>query len=42
MGLKNHRLITVSKENYEALKKRGYAGDSFNDVVSQLLQKVKG
>jgi predicted CopG family antitoxin len=30
--------IVVSERNYLALKKVGYAGDSFNDVVSRLLQ----
>jgi predicted CopG family antitoxin len=30
--------IVVSEHNYLALKKVGYAGDSFNDVVSRLLQ----
>ncbi len=30
--------IVISEHNYLALKKAGYAGDSFNDVVSRLLQ----
>jgi predicted CopG family antitoxin len=30
--------IVVCEHNYQALKKVGYAGDSFNDVVSRLLQ----
>jgi len=30
--------IVISEHNYLALKKIGYAGDSFNDVVSRLLQ----
>jgi predicted CopG family antitoxin len=30
--------IVISEHNYLALKKVGYAGDSFNDVVSKLLQ----
>ena len=30
--------IVVSEHNYLALKKVGYAGDSFNDVVSRLLR----
>src|SRR5215213_9582412 len=29
--------IVISEHNYLALKKVGYAGDSFNDVVSRLL-----
>jgi predicted CopG family antitoxin len=40
MGFKNTRLISVSNENYFALKKIGLAGDSFNDVISELLQKM--
>jgi predicted CopG family antitoxin len=30
--------IAISKRNYELLKKLGGAGDSFNDVISQLLK----
>jgi predicted CopG family antitoxin len=30
--------IVISEHNYFALKRLGYAGDSFNDVVSRLLQ----
>jgi predicted CopG family antitoxin len=30
--------IVISEHNYLALKKLGFAGDSFNDVVSKLLQ----
>jgi predicted CopG family antitoxin len=30
--------IVISEHNYLALKKVGYAGDSFNDVVSKLLR----
>jgi flagellar hook-basal body complex protein FliE len=32
--------ISVSYENYLKLKKMGGAGDSFNDVLSELLKKV--
>jgi predicted CopG family antitoxin len=28
----------LSKENYEKLKRLGYAGESFNDVLSRLLE----
>ena len=38
MSLKH---ITVSPENYLALKKLGDAGDSFNDVISEILKGVK-
>jgi predicted CopG family antitoxin len=30
--------IVVSEQNYAALKMLGYAGDSFNDVISKLLR----
>jgi predicted CopG family antitoxin len=32
--------IAVSKQNYILLKSLGQAGDSFNDVVSQLLKSA--
>lgn len=31
--------IAVSEENYRKLKKLGEAGDSFNDVVTGLLEE---
>jgi len=31
--------IAVDERNYTALKRLGQAGDSFNDVVTELLQK---
>jgi predicted CopG family antitoxin len=34
-------MIAISKENYLILKKLGAAGDSFNDVVTEVLKKVK-
>jgi predicted CopG family antitoxin len=33
--------IVVSEQNYLALKRQGYAGDSFNDVISKLLRIEK-
>ena len=30
--------IVVSRENYEKLKKLGNTGDSFNDVITRILQ----
>lgn len=33
--------ISVSKENYLALKRLGFAGDSFNDVLTDVLKKIK-
>ena len=38
----HHRyLISVSEENYFALKDLGRTGDSFNKVLTQLLEKVR-
>ena len=39
-GTKSSRFkrIVISERNYLALKKLGYAGDSFNDVISKLLR----
>lgn len=34
------RQIAISQDNYLVLKKLGTAGDSFNDVISELLKKV--
>jgi predicted CopG family antitoxin len=34
---KNLKLIAVDVKNYDKLKRRGYAGDSFNDVITALL-----
>ena len=36
---KKLKLIGVSEENYLRLKKCGLAGDSFNDVITELLRK---
>ncbi len=33
--------IAVSEENYRKLKKLGDAGDSFNDVVTRLIEGAK-
>jgi predicted CopG family antitoxin len=33
--------IAISEENYFNLKSLGNAGDSFNDVLSQILKMVK-
>ena len=35
------KLIAVSETNYETLKNFGRAGDSFNDVVTDLIRRVK-
>jgi predicted CopG family antitoxin len=41
MSLKTLKMIAVSQENYLALKGLGGAGDSFNDVISEILKKQK-
>jgi predicted CopG family antitoxin len=33
--------IAISTENYRALKKLGGAGDSFNDVITELLKRME-
>jgi predicted CopG family antitoxin len=37
----SRRLIAVSEANYLTLKRLGMAGDSFNDVLTQILKKIK-
>ena len=39
---KIHKLttISISRENYLALKKFGSAGDSFNDVLTEILKRT--
>jgi predicted CopG family antitoxin len=32
-------MIAVSEENYVALKRLGRAGDSFNDVITEILKQ---
>jgi predicted CopG family antitoxin len=34
--------ISISKENYEKLKRLGCTAESFNDVLSRLLEKETG
>lgn len=38
-----HKLTTISvtRENYQALKELGRTGDSFNDVITKLLEFAK-
>jgi predicted CopG family antitoxin len=33
------KTIVISETNYNKLKMLGYAGDSFNDIISRLLEK---
>jgi predicted CopG family antitoxin len=41
MTYKSLKMIAVSEENYFTLKKLGSAGDSFNDVVTEVLKQVE-
>jgi predicted CopG family antitoxin len=34
------KLIAVSKENYENLRKFGEFGDSFDNVITKILNKI--
>ena len=40
MTCKNLKTIAVDEVNYEALRNRGKGGDSFNDVLTEVLQKI--
>lgn len=40
--LKDLKPIAVTKTNYFRLKKLGYAGDSFDDVITKLLDEGPG
>jgi predicted CopG family antitoxin len=35
------KMISISEDNYLALKRLGTAGDSFNDVLNEILQTHK-
>lgn len=37
-----YKHIIVSESNYNKLKDRGKAGDSFNDVITKVLEKKNG
>ena len=39
MSLK-YKNIVVSETNYNILKKHGVAGESFNDVITDILNKI--
>ncbi|WP_420887993.1 antitoxin VapB family protein [Candidatus Nitrosotenuis cloacae] len=41
VNAKTLRHITVTEENYNRLKSLGTAGDSFNDVITNLLKAKK-
>ena len=38
MTYKSLKMIAVSEENYLILKRLGRAGDSFNDVITEILK----
>jgi len=40
MSVKRLKHIAVSERNYEKLKTLGYAGESFNDVITAVLKKL--
>lgn len=35
------KTIVITQQNYDKLKRLGYTSESFNDVVSRLLENVK-
>ena len=37
-----YKHIIVTEKNYRELKGLGSAGDSFNDVITTILEKLKG
>ena len=37
-----YKQILVSYENYRKLKDLGSAGDSFNDVITDMLKRING
>jgi predicted CopG family antitoxin len=37
-GMNQYKNICISVGNYKSLKKMGQAGDSFNDVLTKLLE----
>jgi predicted CopG family antitoxin len=39
MTYKSLKMIAVSEENYITLKRLGSAGDSFNDVITEVLKQ---
>ena len=41
MSSKTLKLIAIDESNYRALKRLGQTGDSFNDVLTILLQNNK-
>ena len=40
--MKSRKIIVVSAENYNQLRKFGYAGQSMNQAISKLLEMAGG
>ena len=38
----HYKRIVVNETNYRKLKGLGSAGDSFNDVITEILEKING
>ena len=38
---KQYKQILIDSDNYDALKEIGQTGDSFNQVISRLVSKIK-
>ena len=41
LATQNLTTISISKDNYLVLKKMGQTGDSFNDVLTRILQQLQ-
>jgi len=41
MAQKERCLIVISKHNYEELRRRGFVTDSFNSIITNLLDQTK-
>jgi predicted CopG family antitoxin len=41
MSVKKLKHITVSEKNYDKLKTLGNAGESFNDVITEVLEELE-
>lgn len=41
MTQKERCLIVISKQNYEELRRRGFVTDSFDSVITNLLEQTK-
>jgi hypothetical protein len=40
MTYKSLKMIAASEENYLALRSRGHFGESFDDVITELLKEI--